>query len=402
MTGMQFDLDWLLSPLSGDEFFESHWEKEPLILRREQPDYYRDLLSLTDLDQIVTGNGIRFPTLQLIKDGQRFQKHEYLYDIPYGKDTFEGVIDPHQVLSAYADGTTLLLHALHIWWPQVIALSRNLEKAFSQPITANVYFTPEESQGLPAHYDRHDVFVIQVAGAKHWRIYGPRAEFPFEVGAYDTSLIHQDELLHKIDLEMGDLIYLPRGFTHDVRTIDSFSAHITVGVVGYTWYHLLARTLEKVALEDGRFRQMLPRGYVEDPNAADKLADTFAELLQGFAEQADLAYGLERVSRSFLTDQQPQVMGYFAAVEALESISADTLLRRRRETLARLVEEDGKLALYFSGHKDSFPKHLREPLEFILYVERFTPDDLPGGLFPPEKIMIVKRLVKQGFLEFDT
>ena len=32
----------------------------------------------------------------------------------------------------------------------------------------NAYITPPENQGFAAHYDTHDVFVLQVSGSKRW------------------------------------------------------------------------------------------------------------------------------------------------------------------------------------------------------------------------------------------
>ena len=42
----------------------------------------------------------------------------------------------------------------------------------------NAYITPPENQGFAAHYDTHDVFVLQVAGSKRWTIHAPVLEHP--------------------------------------------------------------------------------------------------------------------------------------------------------------------------------------------------------------------------------
>ena len=38
---------------------------------------------------------------------------------------------------------------------------------------ANAYVTPPQNQGFSAHYDVHDVFVLQIDGEKQWRIHSP-------------------------------------------------------------------------------------------------------------------------------------------------------------------------------------------------------------------------------------
>ena len=41
------------------------------------------------------------------------------------------------------------------------------------PVQINAYITPPQNRGFAAHYDVHDVFVLQIAGRKTWRIHEP-------------------------------------------------------------------------------------------------------------------------------------------------------------------------------------------------------------------------------------
>ena len=66
-----------------------------------------------------------------------------------------------------------MLQALHRVWPPVLQFCQELAGELGHPVQANAYVTPPQNQGFSAHYDVHDVFVLQIAGEKRWRIHPP-------------------------------------------------------------------------------------------------------------------------------------------------------------------------------------------------------------------------------------
>ena len=77
------------------------------------------------------------------------------------------------MLELFADGHTVVLQGLHRLWPPLIEFAGALTTDLGHPVQVNAYITPASSQGFSAHYDVHDVFVLQVAGEKRWRIHEP-------------------------------------------------------------------------------------------------------------------------------------------------------------------------------------------------------------------------------------
>src|SRR5690349_4237519 len=43
MRNAQPTMEWLLSPITQEEFFSQYWEKKPLFISRKNKDYYGDL-----------------------------------------------------------------------------------------------------------------------------------------------------------------------------------------------------------------------------------------------------------------------------------------------------------------------------------------------------------------------
>ena len=78
-----------------------------------------------------------------------------------------------KVLTQLAGGATLVLQALHRTWPPLVDFGSELAAELGHPVQVNAYITPPENRGFAAHYDTHDVFVLQIAGDKHWQIHEP-------------------------------------------------------------------------------------------------------------------------------------------------------------------------------------------------------------------------------------
>jgi ribosomal protein L16 Arg81 hydroxylase len=111
------------------------------------------------------------------------------------------------------------------------AFCRSLEREFSVAFQTNAYLTPARAQGAKYHYDSHDVFVLQIAGSKHWTISGTPVELPLRGQDFDPSEHERGQPTLDFELEAGDFAYIPRGVVHDARSSESTSLHITVGVL---------------------------------------------------------------------------------------------------------------------------------------------------------------------------
>ena len=79
---------------------------------------------------------------------------------------------------AFADGCTVVFQGLHRAWAPLREFSDALARELAHPVQVNAYLTPEGAQGFDAHYDTHDVFVLQTAGTKEWRIHRPVIDHP--------------------------------------------------------------------------------------------------------------------------------------------------------------------------------------------------------------------------------
>ncbi len=291
--------------------------------------------------------------------------------------------DPDRIAAAFEAGATIVLQALHLNWTPVARFCRALEAELGHPAQANSYYTPRDSQGFAVHHDTHDVFVLQVAGEKHWRVYDPLWELPLKQQRYSKSLGEHGPPVLELTLQPGDTLYLPRGWLHDALTSDTDSLHITVGVNVHTWIDALRAALDDCE-GDVEFRRSVP----DD-------GEPEADLLERLAARLAPEEVVRRARARFLDTRRPILEGQLEEVRTLESITVDTPLERRVTVIAEL---DGT-TLSFEGKHVSFPERAREELEAAVAAEEpFAAADLPGDLDGESRLVLVRRLIREGFL----
>ncbi len=392
-----FDLAHLIHPVTLEEFSKEYWERQPLVVQRDEPEYYADLFCMADVDHIISSTGIRYPGIRLVKSGSPLPTGSYTSNLPWGNAVFSNLADPEQVVAAYHEGATLILQALQRTSQPLAHFCRKLETYFNHPVQANAYLTPDSSQGFKPHYDMHDVLVLQFRGHKHWRIYDSPVPLPDRKLPYSAAGVQPGELLREFVIRPGDLIYIPRGFIHEALTTESESLHITVGIVPYTWTDLFAEAVQ-LCREEPRFRRALPVGFAGRDEVGSDLREEFDTLLDAFRERANLEELLDIVAERFVSTRVPLADGRLLEADRSDSVRLDTLVRRREGIIHRLTVDEEQATLLFNGKRVAFPRYVEPALRFVAGESEFQVHKVAGTLDPAGKITLVRRLIKEGFL----
>ncbi len=387
-----FDLDSLLDPVSASTFFAEHWEKKPLHVRRDDPDYFRELLSLEEIDRVITTLGLHHPQIELTNANRPIKTSDWTYP--------SGMVDPTRLYQFFADGATIILPQLDHLVSPLAHLCRAMEQRISSRFQTNIYLTPGESQGFKTHYDSHDVFVLQVSGEKLWNVYDTPIELPFRGQGFDPSAVEAQELTMELVLKPGDVFYLPRGVMHDASTGAGGSLHITLGVLFTSWTDLLVEALARVGLRDPMFRRGLPPGFARDDFDPTEARATFEELLRRFAESADFDDVLQYFASDLVSTRHALLEGQMQQVMRLDTLTIDSTVGRRPRVLYRLASDAERVTVAFHGNEMSLPSHAEEPLRHALATDRFRVGDLPGDLDDPGKLVLVRRLIREGLVRF--
>jgi ribosomal protein L16 Arg81 hydroxylase len=387
---VQPPLEWLIQPVTTDLFFSEHWERRPLTLLRGCPGYYDALLSLDEIDRVLTTLDLRYPDVTLKNATRDVAPEEYTVD--------GGALDVARVYQLFAEGSTVTLAYMDNMIPSLAKLCRGLESVFCHPFQANLYLTPPGSQGAKVHYDTHDVFVLQIAGSKRWFTYGAPLELPLKNQHFDPDVHGVGEPELQFELSAGDVVYIPRGHLHEARATSTVSLHITLGVLAYTWTDFLLECVADACLSDAVFRKALPPGFARDATSERETREIFGGMLRHLSDRVSPQRTLDRFVDEFLASSPPLLRGQMTQLAALEHIGMDTLLRARPHLIARLQVEPRSVAVRYFGRKITFPLHVAPALQFALSQERFALRDLPGDLNDSGKLTLARRLIREGLL----
>ncbi len=384
-------LERCLEPVEAERFLSEFWERKPLAVRRDGGARFDDLLSIDDVERLVCSSGIRYPGLRLVKEGAQLGPSDYTVDLPWRPVPFTGFAEPDRVLAEYERGATIVLQALHYHWAPLAEFSRALELRLGEPVQANAYLTPPRSQGFAVHHDTHDVFVLQLAGSKRWLVYEPALELPLRSQRYSRRLGRPEAPVEDLELRAGDTLYLPRGWLHEALTSEAESLHLTIGVNVHTRLDALKAALEECGA-DVEFRRSVP---------VDGELD--AELLARLAARLAPEDVVRRKRKRLAEARRPLQRDGFGRLRALASLTVETPVERRRSVIADLSRDGSTVTLTFAGKRLTFPSQAQAALEHAFAATApFRASALPGTLNDEGRLVLVRRLVREGFLQLVT
>lgn len=355
---------------------------------------FADLLDTAAVDELLSLHGLRAPFLRVARDGQTLADGEFTRGGGVGAGVGDQ-LDDTALLRLFADGHTLVLQGLHRTHPPVLRFAQDLAADLGHPVQVNAYVTPPQSRGFAAHYDVHDVFVLQTGGDKHWHLHrpvhvDPLRDQPWQDRRAAVAEAAEGEAHLEVTLRPGDALYIPRGWLHSATALGGVSTHLTVGV--HVWHrgHLAEAVLDEarraVAARPDQRTSLRPGVDVADPtDLADDLAAVRAALLEAVAA-VDEAAVADRLAARARAAQRPAPISLVATVESLADGPEGLAVAPRAHLRARvdpspqgslLVSRAGRLAL--------------DPSEAEVVTDWLTADE-PAVLDP----QLTRRLVVAG------
>lgn len=383
-------LEWLIKPISTETFFNEYWEKQPLVIRRAEREYFAPLLSLDDVDRVITTLNLTYPNITIKNAETEVGVADYT--------ATGGALDVAAVYQLFNAGSTIVLAFLDSVLPPLVWLCRGLEGELNFPLQANVYLTPARGQGAKHHYDTHDVFVLQIVGSKRWTMYGTPVKLPLGNQDFDSKIHDRGSPSMEFELEPGDLAYIPRGVVHDARSSEEVSLHITVGVLCYRWADLLLEFLAESSLRDGALRTGLPPGFARKESARHEAQQIFVGLLKRLATNSDCGPLLSRFGDQWISACPPMLRGQMDQIELLQKIRIESVVGARSGAVFRMEKSVDSTTVHAFARKLTFPAYVDAALEFALHQPRFSVHDLEGNLDDNGKLVLVRRLVREGLL----
>src|SRR5512144_536853 len=350
-----------------------------------------DLLSLQDVDRLITSSSLRIPAFRLVRDGTPLAPSAYTTSGAIGGRAYDGLVSPPKVLRALDDGATLVLQSVHRYHRPLALLCRHLEVDLGHRCQANAYITPPGARGLALHRDPHDVLVLQSFGTKAWEVHATPWQQRHEPGVAPVEQL----------LRPGDVQYLPTGTPHAARAQQSLSGHITIGIVPTRWRDVLTCALAE-ALSDAvdGVDEAIPARWIEDvPGVGAALGERLQQLATALGE-VDVRAVAMRVAEQFLTCRPPLLGGSLVDRQHLAALGDGTRLVRRPGAVVRLAPGTApdRARLLLGDRELDVPVWIRPALTVVAARDELRPVDLADHLDAESRVVLCRRLVREGLL----
>jgi bifunctional lysine-specific demethylase and histidyl-hydroxylase NO66 len=367
-----------------DSFLRETWGKRAVVHRGTDPTGFADLLSLDDVDRLLSTTSLRTPTFRLVESGRTIPESAYTRTGRTGSKPVSGMADPARIFERFRRGATIVLQGLHRYHEPLTRFCRELELELGHSCQVNAYVTPAGARGLAQHADPHDVFVLQTFGRKRWELHAAPAEAERE--PIDATIAS------------GDCVYLPKGTTHAAWAQDSISGHLTVGVHVATWGNVLGRAWRE--LEHGAlFEDPIDAGWVDRREAfARELGERLATAAVALGALDPGAVADAERDR-FLSTRSQLVRGVLRDQLALDEIDDDTPLRRRDDAVCEPRVDGDRLVVLLGDRSLEMPARLEAAVRVVADRSRLRAADLTATLPDPvSRLVLVRRLVREGLL----
>ncbi len=381
-------LAWVLGVPDSRDFVAERLGRSWLHAPTDRPGRFADLLSLAHLDEVLGTFGLKHPSIRLVQAEQDVPTSEYVWR--------DGLVDPAQVARLFAGGATVIFGGLHDRHEGMRRLCSAVTRQVCARSQTNIYLTPPDAQGFKPHWDTHDVYVLQIEGSKRWRIYSGGPERPLEDQKFDPKNDQPGDVEAEFTLSAGEALYIPRGIMHAAVTTDETSLHVTLGLMAYTWSHLLVDCLSEIAGRSAAWRANVPFGFAHMPEEA--LADQLASMVERLRSDMDVGTVAAERQRAFEATFRPRVTDGLRQALRAPSLGTSDVIRWRPGAGGRIERRNGRVALVGVPREVELPAAAAPTLEILLRGEPVRAGDLGDGLDWASRRVVLTTLIREGFV----
>lgn len=383
----------LINPIALEEFLHRYWQREVLVVRRDTPGYFDELLTLRDIDELLSSVPIPTARVNLGRDAVGIPATAYT---AYGDQGDGMYIRPADVLRLHRQGNTIILRTMHLFMPPLGRLCAAAEAFFHCKAQANIYITPAGTQSSYPHWDAHDIFVIQVAGSKRWRLHAAPISQPLYTYQFNRDRHDIGPQIDEFTLQAGDVAYLPRGVAHDPLATD-YSVHIALGVLVSTWADVFASMFESIALSDPACRGILPVRHGQHAFDMERCGMEFSAVAAKFLDVANMRAAISRMSEEFMRTRRPDTRNFLTQFALGSTVTASSIVELPPDTLAVIEPRGDSYHVMFNGVELRIDVGLGPALEFIQRKRRVSVCEIPAAS-DAHRIALAQKLVDEGAL----
>ena len=339
-----------------EEFLKNNWQKQPCFLKNgfeESLNYLtpEQLIDLSLDDEIES----RLISNSSINNDWRLEHG------PFENEHFEKLKDP---------AWTLLIQSIDSWRPETRKILESFKFIPNWRYDDLMVSFATDKGGVGPHVDNYDVFLIQAAGKRRWRV-GQMNDIPSPAQS-GSGLPHVESFDSIIDVEMeaGDILYIPPNTAHWGESIGE-SIGYSVGYRSPQVDSLLSSIGESINA-DYQLNPFFTDQYRQNCNDSAEIEDELIVWVQ--KQLRRLADNPELIKRSVAKQLS---YSKFALTELSEplvptSLNINSILLLDRGFKANWVSLDNQILLSIEGESWSFGIKSRPAIEKLVSYEPFS------------------------------
>lgn len=225
----------ILGGLSARTFLSDYWQKKPLLIRNVLSDFEPPL----DANELAGLAMEESSEARIVLENRGKENPWQVKKGPFSEEDFASLPEKEW---------TLLVQAVDHWVPEIQALKERFHFLPSWRLDDVMASYATEGGSVGPHYDQYDVFLIQVAGKRHWQVLAPNEYEDTAIENIDLHILSDFRANEEMDwdVETGDILYIPPNFAHYGRALDNDCMTYSIGFRAPSMQEALIGFTEKV------------------------------------------------------------------------------------------------------------------------------------------------------------
>ena len=294
----------LLGGISPAQFMQKYWQKKPLVIRAAVPGM-QPLVGRDDLFAMAANEAVESRLIEQ-KNGQWSFQHG-----PFNCPREGRAIKTPPLKRP---DWTLLVQGVDLHHDGVHDLLKQFRFVPDARLDDLMISYASLGGGVGPHFDSYDVFLLQAAGRRRWRIGAQkdlslRDDVPLKILANFTPTQH-------FDLNPGDMLYLPPRYAHDGVALDNDCQTYSIGFRAPSTEELARELMHRVAdeIENDSLYTDRTQAATAQPGAIPAELHSFAQ--QAVAKALEDGTLMQQILGEYLTEPKQNV--WFDAVPAAD------------------------------------------------------------------------------------
>ena len=235
---LPLDQPWaLFGGISPQKFMKTYWHKKPLLIKSAIPAFRLAAKSQKPLTSPISADTLLKIANKDSAESRLIQAKPWSFsEGPFKKKSLPEITDPHW---------TLLIQGMEAHHPaaaKILSWFRFIPDARLDDLMVSI---AGPGGGVGPHFDSYDVFLIQMAGRRHWRI-SEQKDLSLNP-KLPLKILQNFKVEKEWVLEPGDMLYLPPHIAHDGIALDAGCQTWSVGFRSPSYKELIQEGLWRLA-----------------------------------------------------------------------------------------------------------------------------------------------------------